>query len=163
MGSADTPLDALERRRLLALERVDRILVGATDLEEALDATLDESGEAADDRLSVLYTCIGLGFQGWYAGQPEYLKKKMLECSTRLRDMMEADERAYLCHAAYDALDTRDLVQPPAKKLGGLAIAVVGFIVVMFIANIVAYRWSNHGIVKSLDSIIADSVEETSE
>ena len=58
MPPVDPPLDALERRRLLALERVDRILVGATDLERGLDATLDELLELFDaDRAFLLRPC----------------------------------------------------------------------------------------------------------
>src|SRR6187402_600969 len=58
MDSIDLPLDRLERRRLRALERVDRILVGATDLKLALDAALDELLELFEaDRAFLLRPC----------------------------------------------------------------------------------------------------------
>jgi PAS domain S-box-containing protein len=58
MDPIDLPLDRLERRRLRALERIDRILVGATDLQLALDAALDELLELFDaDRAFLLHPC----------------------------------------------------------------------------------------------------------
>jgi PAS domain S-box-containing protein len=58
MDSPDVSPDRLERRRLQALERVDRILVGATDLKLALDAALDELLEIFDaDRAFLLHPC----------------------------------------------------------------------------------------------------------
>ena len=52
---------------------------------DLFDETLKEQSDDANERLSVYYTCIGLGFTGWYAGQPEYLRKKMLEIAPRIR------------------------------------------------------------------------------
>jgi PAS domain S-box-containing protein len=58
MDSKDVSSDRLERRRLQALERVDSILVGATDLKLALDAALDELLEIFDaDRAFLLHPC----------------------------------------------------------------------------------------------------------
>ena len=51
---------------------------------ESLDETLAEKGSEADERLEVYYACLGLGFQGWYAGQPEFLRKKMSEIAPRI-------------------------------------------------------------------------------
>src|SRR6185295_4922356 len=58
---------------------------------DLLDETLKEPGEAAAERLAIFYVCMGLGFTGWYTGQPEFLRRKMLEISARIRAMMDTD------------------------------------------------------------------------
>src|SRR5688572_1286096 len=52
----------------LAYERNE--LAGDEKFFDFLDETLAEKGSEADERLEVYYACLGLGFQGWYAGQP---------------------------------------------------------------------------------------------
>ncbi len=53
--------------------------------------------DEASQRLLVFYTCIGLGFTGWYAGQSEYLRGKMLDISQRIRSAMETDKTVRIC------------------------------------------------------------------
>lgn len=121
---------------------------------DLLDETLKEPGEPANERLAVFYTCIGLGFTGWYQGQPEYLRKKALEVSSRIRGAMEPDETAKVCPEAYGNVNTADLVEPPGSKLVGVAIATVGLIVVVFAMNVAAYRHRRAEMADALDAII---------
>jgi hypothetical protein len=102
----------------------------------------------------VYYTCLGLGFTGWYTGQPEYLRKKQLEISARIRSIMDVDEAARICPEAYENVDTSDLVQPPGMKLMGIALALVGMIIVVFVANFLLYRSTASGLQDSLRTII---------
>lgn len=135
---------------------------------DLLDETLEENNPAANERLSVFYTCLGLGFTGFYTGQPEYLRRKMTEISGRIRQMMDIDETIPLCPEAYEHVDTSDLIEPPAKKLVGIGILMVGMIIVVFIVNITMFLDSKGELGDSLDSIIehaaaqdaADSAEE---
>src|SRR5205814_3553812 len=66
----------------LAYERNE--LAGDEKFFDLLDETLAETNKEADERLTIFYTCLGLGFCGWYAGQPEYLRKKMLDIAKRV-------------------------------------------------------------------------------
>jgi hypothetical protein len=52
---------------------------------------------------------------------------------------MELDETAKVCPEAYEKVNTADLVQPPGSRLVGIAIAMVGLLLVVFAANVVAY------------------------
>jgi type IV/VI secretion system ImpK/VasF family protein len=121
----------------LAFERNE--LAGDEKFFDILEATLGERGEAADERLAVLYHCLGLGFTGWYAGQPEYLRSKTMECAARLRKQMDASESARLCPEAYEHVDQRNLIEPPGAKLLGITVAAVVLVLVVFAAVIVAY------------------------
>ena len=136
----------------LAYER--RELAGDEKFFDLLEETLKDSSEAATERLAVFYTCMGLGFRGFYAGQPEYLRKRMLECSARLREMMDTDEFSRVCPQAYEHVDARDLIDPPGKKLLGITIALIGLVVVVFIANAWLFKDSANELIKALDKII---------
>ncbi|MCB9845586.1 MAG: DotU family type IV/VI secretion system protein [Phycisphaeraceae bacterium] len=124
---------------------------------DLLDEALKESGKQAADRLAVFYSCLGLGFSGFYVGQPEYLRKKMLEISARIRPMMETDESARLCPEAYDHVDTTNLIQPPGRSVMGIALALVVLIIVLAIGNAYLYLSSSDALRAALDHINEDT------
>jgi type IV/VI secretion system ImpK/VasF family protein len=121
-------------------------LAGDEKFFDLLDETLADPSQAATERLAVFYTCLGLGFTGWYTGQPEYLRKKQLEISARIRTQMDVDEGARICPEAYENVDTSDLIQPPGLKLAGIAIALVGMVIVVFVANFLLFSSASSGI-----------------
>jgi type VI secretion system protein ImpK len=141
----------------IAYERNE--LAGDEKFFDLLDETLADPSQAATERLAVYYTCIGLGFTGWYTGQPEYLRKKQLETSARIRAMMDVDEASRICPEAYEHVDTSDLVQPPGMKLLGIFIALIGMTVVMFVANFFLFKTTASELQAALMKIIArDSI-----
>ena len=121
----------------LAFERNE--LAGDEKFFDMLEETLKDRSEGAAERLTIYYTCIGLGFTGWYTGQPEYLRKKMMEVSARIRSSMEGAEPGRICPDAYENVDTRDLIEPPGMKLLGIGIALPGLLLVLFMANAYLY------------------------
>jgi type VI protein secretion system component VasF len=102
-------------------------LAGDQKFFDYLDDTMADQTEAASERLSIFYTMLGLGFTGWYEGQPEYLRKKMLEIAPRIRTYVQTDASAKLCPEAYDSVDTRDLIEPPSR---GIALIAITFVVI---------------------------------
>jgi len=139
----------------LAFERKE--LAGDEKFFDLLEETLSDRTDQANERLSIFYTCMGLGFTGWYTGQPEYLRKKMLECSTRIRNLIDTDQSARICPESYEHVDTSNLVQPPSASLVGIGIALIGLIIVLFIANAYMYRSSSSELTKALDGIVKAS------
>lgn len=130
-------------------------LAGDEKFFDLLEETLADKSEAATERLGVFHTCLGLGFTGWYAGQPEYLRKKMLEISARWRGRGDAEATARLCPEAYEHVNTSDLIEPPGRSLVGIGIALVGFMVVLFVANVYLYRSSSGELRSSIDQILS--------
>jgi type IV/VI secretion system ImpK/VasF family protein len=120
---------------------------------ELLDETLAESTPEATERLAVFYTCIGLGFTGFYAGQPKYQRQKMMQISARLQHVVDTDVDTRVCPDAYEHVNTADLVQPPAVKLAGIAIALIGLIVVLFVSNIFLFKWTSDELVTALRQV----------
>jgi type VI protein secretion system component VasF len=109
---------------------------------DLLDQALEDRSDMASERIAVFYTCIGLGFTGFYTGQPEYLRKKMLECSSRIRQFADSDAAAKICPEAYENVNTANLVESPQASLVGIVIALVGLIVVLFVASGYSYQSS---------------------
>ena len=102
-------------KKRLAYER--RELAGDEKFYDLLEETMKDPSDEATERLTVFYTCIGLGFMGWYQMQPEYLRKKMLEIGSRIRKYLEADATVRICPENYEGIDTRDLIEPPGSRL----------------------------------------------
>ncbi len=126
---------------------------GDEDFFDQLDATLADTSDAASQRLAVFYTCMGLGFSGWYRGQPDFLRRKMTEIASRIRSGLDADRAAKVCPEAYDSVNTSDLVEPPSRKLVGVGIILAGLAVTVFLANIVLYRDKRSQLIRALDEI----------
>ena len=102
-------------RERLAFKRDE--LAGDEKFFDILDETLKDISDEATERLTVYYTCIGLGFSGFYFSQPEYLRKKMQDIALRIGGAMESDSRARICPEAYDCTDPRDLIEPPTGRV----------------------------------------------
>ncbi|MEM9066113.1 MAG: DotU family type IV/VI secretion system protein [Planctomycetota bacterium] len=135
-------------------------LAGDEEFFDLLDETLADSGPEAAERLEVFYTCMGLGFTGFYTGQPEYLRKKMMEISTRLRSVLEENPGSRVCPEAYQHTDTSDLIQPPGRSVVGIVIALAGLIVLLFTMNAYLYSSSARGLESSLRTLAPTSAEQ---
>jgi type VI protein secretion system component VasF len=129
------PFAAQWNQGRLAYERNE--LAGDEAFFDIVEETLKETGEEAAERLAVLYLCMGLGFTGINFRQPEYLRRTMLAIAPRIRHYMDSDLASKICPEAYEAVDTRNLVQPASNRL-----AVVGILFLCFtLAVIVSYVW----------------------
>jgi type VI secretion system protein ImpK len=143
-------------RNRIAYERKE--LAGDEKFFDQLDETLKDPSDEATQRLLVFYTCIGLGFMGWYGGQPEYLRGKMLDISQRIRSAMETDKSARICPEAYQNVDIRDLVQAPALRLGGIAIVFVGLCLLVLVVEIYLFRAASLSLTDALSAIIGQEI-----
>ena len=92
-------------------------LAGDEKFFDLLDDALKDTSDEMTERLTIFYTCIGLGFSGFYFSQPEYLRKKMQDIALRIRGSMESDSQARICPEAYDHTDGRDLIEPPTGRV----------------------------------------------
>jgi hypothetical protein len=129
-------------------------LAGDEKFFDLLDENLEDTSDAATERLVIFYTCIGLGFTGVYTGQPESIKRLMSKISARISGMIDADEKSFICPEAYENVDTRDFVEPPSTRLVGIGITLIGLIVVWSIAYFCLLKWTLDDVSNSLDTII---------
>lgn len=134
-------------------------LAGDEKFFDLFDETLKEQGDEASERLSVYYTCIGLGFSGWYSGQPEYLRKKMLEVAPRIRHLIDADRAGRVSPEAYLHVDSRDLVEPPNSKMIVILIIFLVFMLTTLAANFFLFQQASQELTSSLSEIIAHDKE----
>lgn len=130
---------------------------------DLLEEALKDPGESATQRLAVFYTCIGLGFTGLYTGQPDYIRRKMLEISSRMRGMIDADQAARVCPESYENVDTRNLTQPPNRSLTSMIIVLVVMVGTLLVGYVQAFRQASQDLSGSLTAIKGAGVEAESE
>jgi len=120
---------------------------------DLLDETLEDPTESAMFQLSVYYVCVGLGFAGRYEQEPDTRKRKMLEISSRLRGMIDVDQAARICAAAYENVDSRPLHISPARRLTGIVIALTVFTLAMLGGYVYFFKDAQHKLKSALESI----------
>jgi type IV/VI secretion system ImpK/VasF family protein len=123
---------------------------------DLLDEALADRSEGARERIAVFYTCLGLGFTGWYSGQPDLLRRKMLECASRLRGVIDPDD-AQLCPDAYQHVNGANLVRPPAAGVTGILIALIGVTVSVFVAYGALYHRYSSDLTQAVSAINASA------
>jgi len=149
---ATSPLPFAEMWSLnrLAYERGE--LAGNQAFFVLLGATLAARGEGTTEALAVFYICLGLGFVGWLAGQPQKIQDYMAQIAPRIRHLMENDAGARLCPDAYEA-NTADLPRPVGPRLIGIVIVFTGLLLVVAAANIFLFRTSSADLSRALEEI----------
>jgi type VI protein secretion system component VasF len=140
-------------RNRMAFERNE--LAGDEKFFDLLDQTLADPSEQATERLAVFFTCLGLGFTGWYAGNKDYIQRKAMEISARLPPLIGVDAPARLWPDPYAHLDASNLIEPPGKKMLGIGIALAGLCIVLFLTNLYLYRWTSEDLVRHLKQIVS--------
>ena len=151
IAESELPFAAEWHGSRLAYDRHER--AGDEQFFDILEETLADKSQAATERLGVLYTCLGLGFTGFYAGQHAHLRRKMSEAVSRLRREMDPDEAAKICPPAYEHTDRRVLTEPPGRKLVGIAIALAGFVLIVLAVNFIKYADATNELSTALDAI----------
>lgn len=138
ISESSLPFAGQWNQNRLAYERNE--LAGDEKFFDLLDEDVKDPSDEASERLAVFYVCIGLGFSGIYFRQPELLRKTMFTLAPRIKRWLEADEAAKICPDTYEGVDTRDLTEPPSRKV--LIISLI-FLCLIF-ACIVSYVWLYH-------------------
>ena len=142
----------------LAYERKE--LAGDEKFFDLLDETLNDPSPEATERLQIFYTCLGLGFTGWYAGQNEYLRGKMLDINQRIREALDTDQNTKICPEAYAGVDTRDLIQRPGLSVGVIAVICLGLCLIVFTVEIYLFRAASLQLTDSLTAVATQEVTE---
>jgi type IV/VI secretion system ImpK/VasF family protein len=128
-------------------------LAGDEKFFDMLDETLADSSREATERLKIYYVCMGLGFTGWYSTQPEYLRKKMETIAMRISAPQDRAAGRRLCPETYQYLDTRNLIEPPAGKIGMIVILFIGLCLMAAMTDFYLFRLGSEGFLQSLKEI----------
>jgi len=136
IAESELPFAATWNQHRLAYERFNE-LTGDEKFFDLLEQTLQDSSPDASERLAVYYVCLGLGFTGVYFGQPEQLRRYAVQMLPRIRDLVETDQTARICKDAYENVDTRDLTEPPSRKMQLIVILFVFFT----LSALTTYYW----------------------
>ena len=122
-------------------------------LDDELKGVKDRNVAAgAAERLAVYYTCLGLGFTGWYQAEPDVLRKYMKQLEPRVRQWTELEAKR-LTKEAYDHTLMEDWTQPPARPLTRIVIALLGLIIAVFAGNAYLYKSKTQRLEKSFKTL----------
>src|SRR5271165_7445984 len=85
---------------------------------------------------------------------------KMLDVSQRIRSAMETDKTLRICPETYLNVDTRDLVQPPAARLGGIAIIFAGLCLIVVMVEIYLFHTASLSLTDSLSAVGSQEISK---
>ncbi len=129
---------------------------------DIVEETLLEKSDAADERLIVLYTCMGLGFKGYLEDMPKQLQDKMRQVGHRIRTRVESENAGDICEQAYLYTDKRNLDIQPIRTLTPIGLSLVGLILMLIVLNIVLFNSASKdllnaskGITETNDKLVA--------
>jgi type VI secretion system protein ImpK len=142
-------------------------LAGDQKFFDMLTETLADESDEASERLVVYHACLGLGFagkQGDGAGMGETyisllsegegdLLRLRRKVYARVRKTMDDGAAEHMCPEAYQHVDRSNLVEATGRKLGAMAVALVGLICLLVIANFVLFRWTSTAVSTALSKI----------
>lgn len=141
-------------KKRLAFER--NTLSGDEKFYDLLDDTMAEQTDEANERLAVYYTCIGIGFTGWYQTQPEYLRKKMRQLAPRILDYLpQGNDRGYITPEAYKQTNTANLPMPVSASVMPLVISLLALIILVGTINYMLFVQASSEMQNSLERIIS--------
>jgi len=130
---------------------------GDEDFFYELQDTLGDHSSAANERLVIFHTCLGLGFKGDFYDQPDTIREYKMQCAARVADMMDVNEMAKLTPDAYYADKTP--LAPPVRRLAWLGAVFAVAVVLVFVFNMLFFTWSSHDITNACSNIL--SAQET--
>jgi type VI protein secretion system component VasF len=152
ISESTLPFASQWNQNRLAYDRQE--LAGDEKFFDLLDETLKENSDDAAERLAVFYICVGLGFTGIYFKQPEFLRKMMLSIAPRIRHLVENDQNAKICPEAYEAVDVRNLIQPPSSRMVLVGLVFACFTLAVLIAYFVMYRQASNNLNTSIREVL---------
>jgi type VI protein secretion system component VasF len=121
-----------------------------------LDGALKQPpSESLSERLLVYYTCLGLGFEGFYFNQPDRLRQYMKALEPGIRHLLVDDGVPRLVPQAYEHTDQRDFVKPPELKKSLLLAGVL----CLLLAGIPLFLWLSRQILQNEDPALRQIYE----
>jgi type VI protein secretion system component VasF len=133
-------------------------LSGDEDFFDMMEEMEADPSDNASECLAIFFTCVGLGFTGFYEDKTDFLKKKMDKISTRIRKYIESDPNARIAPECYEHTDRSDLVEPPGSKLLGILIAFAGLFIVVFISILILFDQAVGDLNRSVNTVVSQDL-----
>lgn len=148
---SNTALGEAWRDKRMAFEENE--LAGDEKFFDLTDELLGENTPVANEALGIIYNCLGLGFTGWYANQPEHIRELMETIAQRLSGDFESLPR--LSPEAYQPLDTRNLIVTARSRIGLMLLAFFSALVIAMCLSYLVFFFSTNELREALQDIVA--------
>ncbi|MGE9296167.1 MAG: DotU family type IV/VI secretion system protein [Puniceicoccales bacterium] len=147
----DSKISAQWRDARLAYQENE--LAGDEKFFDITDELMQETTPVANESLAIIYQCMGLGFTGWYANQPEHIRELMETIAQRLPEDFMAMTR--VAPEAYQPLDTRNLIVTARSRIGWMILAFVCSLILAFSLSYLVFFFSTAKLRDALNDITA--------
>lgn len=134
-------------------------LSGDEDFFDMMEEVEADPSDEASECLAIYFSCIGLGFTGFYEDNTDFLKKKMDKVANRIRKYIQSDPNAKISPECYEYTDQSDLVEPPGSKLMGILIAFVGLFIVVFASILILFDQAVGDLNRAVNTVTAQAIE----
>ncbi len=136
-------------------------LAGDEKFFDLLREELKDTSSEASVRIGFYYTCIGVGFTGYFAGGPGHLRSLMIEMIKRVDPTVLAEDHLRLCPEAYENLDLRDLREPPPIRASILLAFFLALSAIFLAVNIFLFSEATLQLRSDLARILSHALENT--
>lgn len=159
ISESKLPIASLWNEKRLAYDYKE--LAGDQKFFDLLDEHLKDRSVDASARLGVFYTCVGLGFTGWYSENAEQLRPRMVEMIRRVDPKIRTEETLKLCPEAYENVDTRDLIESPPIPTKVLVSFFAALFLLFVAVDFFLYQESTAELREDLAEIISHKLESS--
>ncbi|ARN56925.1 DotU family type IV/VI secretion system protein [Sedimentisphaera salicampi] len=125
-----------------------------------LEEELKDNSSEATERLSVYYSCLGLGMKNAYLGSEEELSQIMRQMFKRLFEKYKVDKSSKITPEAYKNVDKRDFTEQLAPKAGGLGVVFLSLLIIWFVSCLCLYHDASNDIEDSAETINSINSED---
>jgi hypothetical protein len=84
----------------------------------------------------------------------------MIDIGQRIKTAMDTDKTVKICPETYLNVDTRDLVQPPTSRLGGIAIVFAGLCLIVVMVEIYLFHTASLSLTDSLSAVGSQEISK---
>lgn len=153
----ETPSRFAKDWQPLAFEKDE--LAGDDKFFKLLDQTLGDPSSDAAAKLAVFHTCLGLGFAGIYAADPQGDKLRRIRADVAKRVLGRSGGPApgRLTSPAYDHVDRSDLIEGSGRRVWAMIILLLGMIAVLVVVNYFQFKWESEETMTSVRKILERS------
>jgi len=151
IAESDTKIAEKWRDNRLAYQENE--LAGDEKFFDITDELLSDSSPVATESLAIIYQCMGLGFTGWYANQPEHIRELMETISQRLPNDSSALPR--VAPETYQPLDTRNLIVTAKSRVGTMLAVFACSLILAFGLSYLVFFFSTAKLRSALTDITA--------
>ncbi len=121
---------------------------------QLVSEVLEDTGEDAPQLAEVLFTCMGLGFQGELLGERKELERRRRQLFEKAR--LPGALGNVLTPEAYGRNSPQSTLKLPTVGILSIVVVALGAVLFSLLAGDVVTRWKNSELTRGIDQVVED-------